>query len=138
MRACLLASLIAGAGCAERAADGAFELETPGRIAAALTMVDDLSAHAHLVPGGGGASTTTAPLTIGDDGASFSGFVPAEPGNFTVEIVFAGRHAGDRLFLGRLVSDAFTVADGDTVTAVFSRPLDPIGRAGYDAGPERE
>ena len=94
-------------------------------------MVDDLGASAELVRSGG-APSAGVPLTRGDDGASFSGFVPAAPGSYALEIVFDGVHDGGRLFLGRLVSDAFTVADGDTVSAVFSLPLDTVGRPSDD------
>jgi hypothetical protein len=112
-------------------------LRAPGRIEQALVerVVSELTAVAVLVPTGG-SPFAPVPLARGDDGISFSGFLEAEPGQYTLEVVFSGvplapvsGGAGPR-FLGRLSSDAFTVTQGQSTTPVFSRAVDTIGRDG--------
>jgi putative metal-binding protein len=92
-------------------------------------MFSSLEAAAQLVPAGG---TPAAPIALhaGDDGASFSGFLGAAPGDYTLEIAFTGAYgsSADRWFLGRWTSNAFTVVKGHTVMALFDGPLDAIGR----------
>ncbi len=104
-------------------------LRAPAPIVHALSQLSDLGAAAELVAKGQDPSSGVD-LERGDDGVSFSGFVAAEPGDYTLEVVFSGVVPGSasRVFLGRYVSDAFTVARGQSVSAAFSRPLDTIGR----------
>lgn len=118
-----LAALFAGCEGAART-----DFPMPGRLVQALTVAEDLEATATLVPRGGAPLAPVA-LGRGDDGVSFSGFLPAEPGEYTLRIVFTGVPAGGgaRLFLGRWTSDAFTVTLGDAATPIFSAPLDVIG-----------
>src|SRR5688572_4160763 len=105
--------------------NASFDFAMPDQIKRALTMITDVRANAELVPRGG---TPAAPIALerGDDGVSFSGFIPAEPGDYTLELSFNGIYAPSthRVFLGRLVSDAFTVSAGNTVSASYSSPLD--------------
>lgn len=117
------------AGCAPGASEGGFSMPLFGKLKRALDAVDTLSAQAQLVPKGGAPLAPLA-LTKGDDGVSFSGFLEAEPGDYTLEIRFEGAPANssETVFLGRYVSDAFTVAEGAQVTPTFSMPLDTIGR----------
>jgi hypothetical protein len=103
----------------------------PGLLRSALTQlaISDVSASASLVSNGKDLPAVTLAST---DGESFSGFLTASPGNYTLEVVFSGTwtgHPGTHFF-GRLTSDALTVVSGHTVDARFSRPLDTIGRAG--------
>lgn len=130
MKRCALMLLLV-AGCSSPAAD---TLPMPGRLVQALTVVDDVQATARAVPRGGEAQTET-PLVRGDDGVSFSGFIELQPGEYTLQVVFTGvpSAGGERLFLGRWTSDAFSVALGDTATPVFSEPLDVMGLAADDA-----
>ncbi|MEQ8571354.1 MAG: hypothetical protein RMA76_40865 [Deltaproteobacteria bacterium] len=104
-------------------------MPAPGRLVRALTAVGDLSATAHLVARGG-APGEGVELSRGDDGVTFSGFVDAGPGEYTLEVVFRGvpTAGGERVFLGRWTSNAFTVSAGNSASPVFSRPLDTIGR----------
>lgn len=120
-------------GCA-RVDDGALAFRAPPAIERALSVVEDLAATAQLYPRGGDPHEPVA-LSRGDDGVSFSGFLEAEPGEYTLEIAFTGVPAGggERLFLGRLVSDTFTIGRGQSTDARFSTPLDPFGRPEDDA-----
>lgn len=111
--------------CAEPAP---FSLRLPPSLQRALAAVTDLAASAQLVAHGASEPAPGVALTRGDDGVSFSGFVDAAPGDYTLEIAFDGVHGGQRLFLGRLASDSFTVVRGQTATPLFSHPLDPDGR----------
>lgn len=99
-------------------------------------MVGSIEATAQLVPMGGTPIAPGFPLAA-EDGVSFTGFIPADPGTYTLEIVFTGvfGQRAERIFLGRWVSDAFTVARSDTVSPTFSRPIDTIGRPS-DGGDE--
>lgn len=109
---------------------GALSVPAPDRLVRALDRITELEAWAELVPAGG-APGPRIQLQRGDDGVSFSGFIAAEPGSYTLEIAFTGLANGRaaRLFLGRLRSDSFTVSRGATASSNFRQPLDPIGRA---------
>lgn len=103
----------------------------PASLVRALSNIEALSATAELASNdGSGSRAAPVALVLGADGRSFSGFLPASPGAYALEVVFRGRPAGDAtpIFLGRWVSDAFTVVDGDVVTPTFSQPLDVVGR----------
>lgn len=104
-------------------------IEPPGHLKQALSLFTELQATAALVPKGA-APEDAKTLTRADDGVSFSGFVAADPGDYTLELVFTGLFGGmpDRLFLGRWTSDAFTVVRGEIAKPTFSRALDTIGR----------
>jgi hypothetical protein len=106
-------------------------MRAPEKLARALTVVTDLGATATLVKSGGDALDPQE-LTRGDDGVTFSGFLEATPGTYTLEVVFDGVPAtgGDRHFLGRLASDSFTVVQGDAAAPEFTKPLDTVGREG--------
>lgn len=121
------------AGCSSPAGSPA-RMEVPGVIRQALTAVTDLEATAELVAANG-SRTDPVPLTRASDGVSFSGFIPADPGDYRLEVVFRGAPAGQGglLFLGRWTSDGFTVTAGATAEPRFSEPVDTIGRPG-DAG----
>lgn len=123
----VLLALAPALGCGRPA----LSMRAPARVEQALTVVGDLGATATLVPSGGEA-TAPVPLLRGDDGVTFSGFLDATPGQYTLAIVFDGVPEGDsaRHFLGRLTSDAFTVTAGAVVRPVFSTALDTVGRAG--------
>jgi hypothetical protein len=118
-------ALILLAGCTPSVPSN---LPMPGRLMQALTEVTDVEATASLIARGQADGDTT-PLVRGDDGVSFSGFMPAEPGEYTLQVVFTGLAAAEspRLFLGRWTSDAFSVALGDSVAPVFSEALDVLG-----------
>jgi hypothetical protein len=134
MRRALFAIPIVFAACGEHR-EGTFALPMPDRLSFALVRgVGEIEAGAEIVPRGGAPKPRVA-LTRAEDGVSFSGFIKADPGDYTVEIVFTGLPSGSpqRLFLGRWISDAFTVARGAPVSATFSKPLDAIGR-GEDGG----
>lgn len=121
--------LLAATGCAR---DGGLGVRAPGLVQQALDVVTDLGATATLVPRNGTALSPVA-LSRGEDGVTFTGFVDATPGEYTLEVAFDGVVAGGdgaRVFLGRLTSDLFTVAQGQSVEPVFSTPLDPVGRPG--------
>src|SRR5262245_59543682 len=89
-------------------------IEPPGHLMQALALFTDLGATAALVPKGA-VPLEAKPLTRADDGVSFSGFIAADPGDYTLELVFTGVYdtMPDRLFLGRWISDAFTVVRGE-------------------------
>src|SRR5262245_32511534 len=125
MRRALLASIFL-ISCAEEAP---VRFEMPGVLRQALTGVSELEARAQLVPSGGAPLDEIA-LKRGGDGVTFTGFLPAEPGEYTVEIAFSGVFGGSpgRLFLGRWISDVFTVTRGNAAQASFSRPIDALGR----------
>lgn len=108
---------------------GETKMSAPGRIVRALTAVGDLSATAYLVARAG-APGEGVELSRGDDGVTFSGFIDAVPGEYTLEVVFRGvpSTGGARVFLGRWTSNAFTVSAGASASPTFSRPLDTIGR----------
>jgi hypothetical protein len=119
--------LIAAAGaCADEAP---MRFEMPGILRQALTGVSELEARAQLVPTGGAPLPELA-LKSGDDGVTFTGFIPAAPGEYVLEIAFTGTFAGSpgRIFLGRWSSDVFTVTRGNAAQANFSRPIDALGR----------
>ena len=104
----------------------------PARLRQALaTSIGALEASAELVPEGA-TPLAAIPLDAGEDGVSFTGFIAATRGTYTLEIMFTGVFTGgsERSFLGRWPSDTFTVAEGDTVSPIFSKPLDTIGRPG--------
>lgn len=130
----VLSALLSLAACGRPG----MSVRAPGKIERALTVVDELGAVATLVKSGGAALDGVA-LTRGDDAVAFSGFLPAEPGQYTLDIVFDGVPAGasERHFLGRLSSDSFTVTQGEAVTPNFSKPVDTLGRGG-DGGDEDE
>lgn len=113
-------------------------LQAPGLVRQALDVVDDLGAAATLVPRGG-TPLPALQLVRGEDGVTFTGFLDAAPGEYTLEVVFSGVVTGDdegaRVFLGRLGSDPFTVTQGQAASPTFSQPLDTIGRDG-DGGDE--
>ena len=124
----LVAALVAFA-CSDAPGLG---VRAPALVRQALDVVTDLGASATLVPRGGGALAPVA-LSRGDDGVTFTGFVEAPPGEYTLELVFTGVVAaggGARVFLGRLTSDLFTVTQGQAVAPTFTQPLDTVGRAG--------
>ncbi len=129
MRGALVSLVVLSSACTDRGTPAT--LRAPGILRRALTAVGELEATAELVPDGG-EPAPGVPLARGDDQISFTGFIDAAPGTYTLEIVFTGvaRGGSDRLFLGRWPSDTFTVTLGDTVSPTFSRPLDTIGRPG--------
>lgn len=121
------AALVAASSCAP---PPDVAVRAPPLLAQALDVVTDLGAGAVLVPEGGAALAAVA-LTRGDDGVSFTGFLDAAPGRYTLEIAFDGTATaapGARLFLGRLTSDVFTVSQGQAATPIFSTRLDTLGR----------
>lgn len=122
--------MVALAGCRQSTPEGgAFEM--PGRLVQALERFSDLEARAELVPAGEAPLEGVA-LERGSDGRSFTGFIDAAPGEYTIEIVFSGRFESstDVLFLGRWPSNVFTVVDGASESPTFTAPLDTIGRPG--------
>lgn len=125
--AALFAIAAVSAHC--RGNEDSLEVRPPRTIMRALSIITELGAGAQLVPKGD-APLPRVPLTRGEDGSSFSGFIAAEPGDYTLELIFSGIHASstERLFLGRWTSDAFTVVRGQSATPVFSQKLDTIGR----------
>lgn len=114
--------LLAAAGCSNEIPSN---FEMPGILRQALAGVSEVSARASLLPGG-----AELELKRGEDGVTFTGFIPAEPGEYTLEIAFSGKFTGNPnpLFLGRWTSDIFTVTRGNAAQATFSRPLDALGR----------
>lgn len=129
MRASWLAAVsYALAGCAPPAG-APTRMEMPGVMRQALTAVSSLEATAELVAADG-ATTDPVPLARAADGVSFSGFIPAEPGDYRLEVVFRGVPQGgtDLLFLGRWTSDGFTVTAGASAAPQFSSRVDTIGR----------
>jgi hypothetical protein len=113
-------------------------IEAPGRMRFALASVSDLGASAVLIAQSG-AALSPLELTRASDGVSFSGFISAAPGDYTLEIAFTGVIAsGDRVFLGRYVSDGFTIVAGRTAEPKFTAPLDPIGRPGDHGDDDRD
>lgn len=107
---------------------GRTRIDPPGQLARALERVTELTATAQLRPVDSAMFESQA---LEAEGASFSGFVEAAPGDYTLEIVFRGRYDGaGPYFLGRWASNRFTVVQGDAVTPVFATPLDTIGRDG--------
>ncbi|MCA9552278.1 MAG: putative metal-binding motif-containing protein [Myxococcales bacterium] len=133
-----LACLALLAGCGAPPAPTA-TFTAPQRLSRALSVVSDVQAEAELVPRGGVAQPRVA-LVRGDDGVSFSGFLPAEPGEYTLNLIFTGVPAagGARLFLGRWRSDAFTVIEGDAATPRFTDALDVIGAEGDGGDPDQD
>ena len=125
-RAGLIAAMVLGACSAEQ---GPLQLQSPGKIRRALTVFNDLGAEAYVVAKGGMPDVGHA-LERGADGISFSGFVPAGAGDYTLEVVFSGTATAvtGRAFLGRWVSDGFTVVEGEVARTSFSRTLDTVGR----------
>lgn len=126
MRVCAFVSLVLLAACTpERTTT---TMTAPGRITQALSSLSDLEATAHLTPRGGAPGEGVA-LKRGDDGVTFSGFVDATPGDYALHVVFTGIPQGGtaRVFLGRWISNAFTVSAGASATPEFTRPLDTIG-----------
>ena len=115
---CALA--LAALGFAACSPPPALSLRAPAPLVRALAQLSELGAQAELVPRGQD-PLPGVELERGDDDVSFSGFISAEPGDYTLEIVFAGVATGNatRGFLGRYVSDAFTVARGQSVSAAF-------------------
>jgi len=126
-RGILLCALMVALGCRDEPRVG---VRAPALVRQALDVVTELGASATLVPRGGSA-LAAAELSRGDDGVTFTGFLEAAPGEYTLEIVFTGVVAGGaRVFLGRLSSDLFTVAQGQAAAPTFTQPLDTVGRAG--------
>lgn len=125
--AVVLAAAVVAVACA--APPPAMRLESPAKIRGALDLFEDLGAAAQLVPSGGEPGDPVA-LSRGDDGVSFTGFVEAEPGEYTLEIVFTGVRAGttERRFLGRWTSNAFTVSQAQAAEPSFTQDVDTIGR----------
>ncbi len=140
MRAAL--ALAAASACAALAcggpAPGPLDLPLPDRLSWALSArIGQLTATAHLVPAGSAAPGAGTALRASDDGRSFSGFVPAQPGDYTLEVVFVGAiDGGAPEFLGRWASAAFTVSTGASAEASFTQPLDTIGRPGDGGDPD--
>jgi hypothetical protein len=101
----------------------------PGQVRRALAQLTELSASAELVASDG-ARRPAVELERANDGVSFSGFIPTPPGDYQLEVVFRGKPIGrpDLIFLGRWVSDGFTVGAGATASPSFTRPLDTVGR----------
>lgn len=124
----VLAALCLMAACA--AEPGPMHLPIPERLTRALSArITQLSAEAQLVPAGTDAPGESTALRASEDGRSFSGFVPAAPGDYTLEVVFRGALDGGPLeFLGRWPSAAFTVSAGASADATFTKPLDTVGR----------
>ncbi|MBK6684685.1 MAG: putative metal-binding motif-containing protein [Deltaproteobacteria bacterium] len=133
MRSRVLWALLAMVAC-HRGGEGELHVSAPAKLRQALTRISDLEAGVTLVQRSGIRGNEQA-LSRAEDGVSFSGFVPAQPGEYVLEVVFRGRpSAGGPLgFLGRLTSDGFTVTQGAVATPTFSQPLDPIG-SGADHG----
>ncbi|MBI1947623.1 MAG: hypothetical protein HYS27_18175 [Deltaproteobacteria bacterium] len=131
-RACslpLVGALLLALSCHEAPDLG---VAAPALVRQALDVVAELGASAVLVPRGGSALAAVE-LSRGDDGVTFTGFLQASPGEYTLEIVFTGVVAaggGGRVFLGRLTSDLFTVAQGQAAEPSFSQPIDTVGRPG--------
>jgi hypothetical protein len=122
----LFAIIVGASSCAKP--PQAMRIMAPSRMQFALSSVTDLRATAVLVPRNG---SPLAPMDLlrATDGISFSGFLAASPGDFTLEVTFNGMLASNqRVFLGRYTSDAFTVATGRTADPKFTQPLDLIGR----------
>lgn len=122
-----LASCLALASCAPSAAPTT--IGAPSRITSALDLFGDLGAAAQLVPRDGDPGAPVE-LSRGEDGVSFSGFLDAAPGEYTLEIAFTGVREGTdaRVFLGRWTSDAFTVVQGEAARPAFTAEVDTIGR----------
>ena len=101
---CAVGCLVVVAGC-RASPDPSVSLRAPSVLKHALAKISTLEASASLVRQGGEAGAPL-PLTRADDGVSFSGFVAAEPGVYTLEVVFTGSAtvATGRLFLGRWLS----------------------------------
>ncbi|MCC7112618.1 MAG: putative metal-binding motif-containing protein [Deltaproteobacteria bacterium] len=133
-----LTAMVLGALALDCAPTPGLGLQAPGLLRQALDVVADLGAAATLVPRGG-APLPALQLVRGEDGVTFTGFLDATPGEYTLEVVFTGVIAGEdesaRVFLGRLGSDPFTVTQGQGATPRFSQPLDTVGRDG-DGGDE--
>ena len=128
-----LTAMVLGALALDCAPTPGLGLQAPGLLRQALDVVGELGAAATLVPRGG-APLPSLQLVRGEDGVTFTGFLDAAPGEYTLEGVFTGVVAGDdegaRVFLGRLGSDPFTVTQGQGATPTFSQPLDTLGRDG--------
>jgi hypothetical protein len=110
------------------------------RFALSLGMVSDIGADALLVDSGGNAAHVVTHLARAADAVSFSGFIAANPGTYTVEVRFTGAlpSSTDRIFLGRYTSDTFTVVKGHTVEAKFSAPIDTVGGPGDNGDPDQD
>ena len=83
----LLVSLVALSACTDRGSPATFR--APAILRQALSTIGDLEANAELVPDG---SDPLAPVALarGEDGISFTGFLAADPGTYTLDIVFTG------------------------------------------------
>ncbi len=92
------------------------------------------------MPKGGQPSGDGHALERGDDNISFSGFVPIGAGDYTLEVVFSGTTTvvAGRAFLGRWVSDGFTVIEGEVARAAFNASLDTIGRPADQGDADRD
>lgn len=116
--------------CADRSPS--LSLSAPPRLRQAVLDVDGLQlfAQAQLHPQGGSA-LAPQDLSRADDGVSFSGFIPAAPGEYSLDIVFFGQGGPllEKHFLGRLRSDGLTVSQGHHSQAQFSQALDALGDA---------
>jgi hypothetical protein len=109
----------------------------PGEVRRALANLSDLSATAELVKKDGTRQPMVA-LERAADGVSFSGFIAADPGDYQLEVVFEGVPAGrvESVFLGRWISDGFTITAGATANPAFSTALDTIGRPDDGGDPD--
>lgn len=126
----LLALTLVLSGCTDDPFGGSARFVPTGRIGQALTETWNASATAFVVPVGEDPGETGQALVRGDDGRSFSGFLPADPGEYRLELVFRGQPPGatEPVFIGRWTSDILTVVAGQAATVRFSSPIDTIGR----------
>jgi hypothetical protein len=127
--ACTACTAATACRAPEQSHPAEISMPLPGHLSQALSKISDIQATAQLMPDGGQLGAPT-PLHRGDDGVSFTLFLSTAPGRYTLEVAYSGLWGSstDRHFFGRLTSDVFTVAKGQTATARFSKPLDTIGR----------